>query len=907
MNNNIAYRSIFYTFVIALSIALFSGCESAGDEISLSGDDSIVGSRVSLVASQSGEESTRVENDLWESSDFIGVSTSDESEMNMCYMVESNGTMTNTDDDYVISVVGSKSYYAYYPYSNDLADDYIMSVDLSEQSTMSEDKFKSLDLMYSKQESVDASNPTVYLLFERKMVHIDVSLLIYGNTFDESGGITLSEVYTTGEFDIMTGSMVSTGSKSDLQLRVTSVEEGDPITLSDGTQQSVSIVTAEAYLIPMSNSSITFSYTSGSGNFSSLSFDSGSLVGGNNYKFIITEGVESYALDNISGSVIPAGNLWVISDSDPVVSSQFGGLQSALEAAGDSGISVSLLFLNLTELPSEALKGCTALVAVNIPDVTTINSYAFEGCSSLKYVEAPRLGSVAEYAFKGCSSLSSLSMESLTNVDDGAFSGCEALTALTFDNLESIGDSSFADCDGLTLFNAANISWVGSSAFAGCDALNKIILGNESTTGITNLVSGWVDSSRASSMQLTISPLLPSGVSVSGYTLSYADGTSNTFNSIDNQALTLSSFTTGMSASSLPETDYWVLMDSSASSSDSFAGLRYALNSLVSSSRSITLIFPSLTSLPSGALQNTNNFSSITAMSVSSIGSSALSGASSLTSVTLGSSGGTISSLVAGWITSAQSVTIDIQINSSLPSGVTIEDNLFCFGDEGDYSSLNYFKTINGVGLTLNTFDLIKSDPSYLPTTTEWYITESGTPEISAFDDLKTVLASVSSNITLIFSQLDGLPRGALSSAQNLYKVSLESATRIYYNALSSCTTLEIIDAPYVTTISDSAFSASINVKSISLPSAMVIGASLFRYMKQLESLDLGSETYVSLYDNECFESMFNTSTVTTLTICGRDKFTSDMSISDNELLFDTPDDKYNSQLKYSFKEIIEK
>ncbi len=242
-----------------------------------------------------------------------------------------------------------------------------------------------------------------------------------------------------------------------------------------------------------------------------------------------------------------------------------------------------------------------------------------------------------------------------------------------------------------------------------------------------------------------------------------------------------------------------------------------------------------------------------------------------------------------------------------MPSGVTIEDNLLCFGDEGDYSSLNYFKTINGVGLTLNTFELFKSNISYLPSTTEWYITESGTPEISAFDDLKTVLASVSSNITLIFSQLDGLPRGALSGAQNLYKVSLESATRIYYNALSSCTTLEIIDAPYVTTISDSAFSASINVKSISLPSAMVIGASLFRYMKQLESLDLGSETYVSLYDNECFESMFNTSTVTTLTICGRDKFTSDMSISDNELLFDTPDDKYNSQLTYKFKEIIEK
>ncbi len=896
MMYNIAYkyRSILYSFV--LSLVLLTGCERAGDEITLSAD--VVGG-ISLVASQSDESTTRVENNIWESTDFIGLSTLDESgaeseDVNMCYMVESNGTMTNTDEDYDISVINSKSYYAYYPYDKSIDND-IKSVDLSSQSTMSEAQFKSLDLMWAKQESISGYQPTVYLIFEKQMVHIDVTLFIYGNAFDDSSGITLSGVYSTGDFNIKSGEMTPTSAKGDLKLRVT-----DTLSLSDGS----TIVHAEGYMLPMSSSTIKFSYTSGTNNNASCIMSSGSLVAGNNYNFVITESIESHTLSQIDESNFPSGNFWVISDSGSVVSSQFGGLRSALETQAASLSEVSLLFLNLTALPSGALKGCTALESLSMPQVTTVNSYAFADCSSLTDLYAPCLEYVAGYAFSGCESLAISSLGSVNMVGDSAFKGCSSLVEIEAESVESIADNAFANCSNMKVCQLPNITWVGSGVFAGCDNLVEINLGEESETGITNLKSGWVDASQAGSIQLIISTILPSGVSVSGNTLSYADGSSDTFGSVENQSLTLSSF----DGDYVPDYDTWIIMDtgadSSAIDSSDFAGLRSALLS----KKSVTLIFPNLQTLPSEALKSTPNFSSIYLTSVTSIGEDALSGASSLRSVVLGSSGGAISSIDSGWLTTTESELIDLSIYSSLPSGVSISDNLLGFTASGT-TSYTYFKTINGTGLLLHSFQKFLSDSSSLPNSTEWYITESGTPSYTEFDDLQSVLKNVKSDITLIFAELEALPRTALDGTENLYKVSLPKATRIYYNALSECTSLQIVDAPCVTTVSDSAFARSTNLTSVSLPSAMVVGSSLFSYSMQMESIDLGSEAYVSSYDTDCFESMYLLSTK--LIICGQDKFTSDMSITNGNTLNFAPSQSSGSNINfgnsYTFSEIEEK
>ncbi len=919
MMYNIAYRSILSAslFVLVLSLSLLSGCERGGEDVALSCDDvpSAAVASVSLIASQSGddgdddgEQATRVESNLWESSDFIGVSTSDESEQNMCYMVEPNGEMTSTDNEYTISVIGSKSYYAYYPYQADMGEDNSVSIDVSEQSTMVEEQFKALDLMWTKQLDIDAYQPLVYLLFERQMVHVDLTLFIYDDTFDEASGINLNGVYTKGDFNVMTGDMTRSSAAGDLKLRVTTVDQSD-VTLNDGTTKSASRVTAEAYILPMDDATITFSYMNGSGGNATCTLNSGDLISGNNYKFNITEGIESYELSQIDGSATPAGNLWVISDSDPAVSSQFGGLRSALETINNTGSSVSLLFLNLSALPSGALRDCTALTAVDMPNVKTLNSYALSGCSSLSDLGTPQLEYVAGYAFEGCRALESVSMTSLNMVGEGAFEGCSTLDNLSFANLESIAARSFANCSALSIFDAPNVSWIGAEAFAGCANLKELTVGNESTAGITNLVRGWVDSSETQDIQLTISTMLPTGLSVSGNELIYANGESDTFSNIKNEALMLSDFTTGMNLSDIPTSNEWILMDSSVSSSSDFAGLRYVLNSLTGTSKSISLVFPNLATLPSGAFMDTQNLGAIDLMNITEIGADVFSGASSLRSITLNfASGDNTNSLDSGWITSAESEVIDLVINSTLPAGFTIQDNMLCLTDD---DSLSYFRSINGVGFTLSSFALfIGNDPLALPTTTEWYITESGTPLIAAFDDLKEALKRATSGITLIFAELDGLPNGALSEAENLYKVSLMKATRIYYGALSKCSTLEVVDAPYVTTVSESAFALSLNMKSVSLPSAMVVGSSAFQSMYQLESLDLGSSTYVSYYDKHCFDTMYNLSSLTTLTICGRDKFTSDMSISTSgtSLLFDNEGDEYGpAQISYTFKEIIER
>ena len=100
-------------------------------------------------------------------------------------------------------------------------------------------------------------------------------------------------------------------------------------------------------------------------------------------------------------------------------------------------IEVDLTRTTLTEIKSDAFKGCTALISVSLPDtLTSIKSSVFSRCTALSAVSLnSKLTTIEDSAFKGCTALISISLpESLTAVNNNSFDGCTELA-----NLEYLG------------------------------------------------------------------------------------------------------------------------------------------------------------------------------------------------------------------------------------------------------------------------------------------------------------------------------------------------------------------------------------------------------------------------------------------------------------------------------------
>ena len=140
-----------------------------------------------------------------------------------------------------------------------------------------------------------------------------------------------------------------------------------------------------------------------------------------------------------------------------------------------------ILLSNLTSIGTNAFSGCSGLTSIEIPDsVTSIGNYAFDGCSSLESVEIPSsVVSIGEGTFHYCSNLTSIDIPSgVTSIGNYTFRGCSALETVTFgDNsqLESIGGYAFDDCFNLTSITLpSSLTSIGQGAFNNCSSLTSI-------------------------------------------------------------------------------------------------------------------------------------------------------------------------------------------------------------------------------------------------------------------------------------------------------------------------------------------------------------------------------------------------------------------------------------------------
>ncbi|MBR2772164.1 MAG: leucine-rich repeat domain-containing protein, partial [Bacteroidales bacterium] len=89
---------------------------------------------------------------------------------------------------------------------------------------------------------------------------------------------------------------------------------------------------------------------------------------------------------------------------------------------------------SVKSIGNSAFSGCTGLMSITIPDsVTSIGNYAFENCRGLTSITIPdSVTSIGNYAFVGCTGLASITIpDSVTSIGDFAFYDCNNLTELT--------------------------------------------------------------------------------------------------------------------------------------------------------------------------------------------------------------------------------------------------------------------------------------------------------------------------------------------------------------------------------------------------------------------------------------------------------------------------------------------
>lgn len=137
----------------------------------------------------------------------------------------------------------------------------------------------------------------------------------------------------------------------------------------------------------------------------------------------------------------------------------------------------------ITSIGDNAFENLRRIETVTLPNtITNIGTEAFKGCSYLYDINIPSKASISDNAFVECQNLTFVHFgNELTKIGNGAFMGCKYLYDITIPSgVKNIGDNAFLGCYDLkTASLPESVTYIGTNAFSGCNNL-EIKINNKS-------------------------------------------------------------------------------------------------------------------------------------------------------------------------------------------------------------------------------------------------------------------------------------------------------------------------------------------------------------------------------------------------------------------------------------------
>jgi hypothetical protein len=145
---------------------------------------------------------------------------------------------------------------------------------------------------------------------------------------------------------------------------------------------------------------------------------------------------------------------------------------------------------SITAIRDSTFCGCSGLISITIGNgVTNVGNSVFSGCASLNSITIPiNVMAIGDSAFRDCSGLTSITIGSgVTSIRNFVFSGCTSLSSLAIPNgVTNLGYSSFSSCMSLNNITIPNSVYsIGAFAFSSCSNLTSIAI-PASVTNIGN-------------------------------------------------------------------------------------------------------------------------------------------------------------------------------------------------------------------------------------------------------------------------------------------------------------------------------------------------------------------------------------------------------------------------------------
>ena len=443
---------------------------------------------------------------------------------------------------------------------------------------------------------------------------------------------------------------------------------------------------------------------------------------------------------------------------------------------------------SVTSIGGSAFTNCGGLTSIIIPDsVTSIGVNAFYNCYGLTSIAIPEsVTDIGNQAFSSCSELEKIEVASgntkyhssgncLIETDSKKLiAGCKTSVIPTDGSVTSIGDSAFSDCYGLTSITIPDsVTSIGDGAFMSCTDLASITI-PDSVTSMGGSVFYGCDSLKSINIGVGIQEVswLPNGVSLT-VTISK-----------DNPNLATDGKAIFAKANDKLTVSKYI-------SADTTYDMPSAVNGL------------SVTSIGSSAFSDCSNLTSIIIPnSVATIGSSAFSNCSNLTSITISESVKIIPENAFEYCTSLTSITIPNSVTSIGTAAFSGCSNLTSIIIPDSVTSIEFCAFDNCTSLTAVEFGA----NSKLESIGTCAFRSTGLTTITIPDSVKRIEHW-----------------GTFSDCTSLTSVVFKgnNITKISEQCFENCSSLESIVLPSsVTTIEEGAFSGCSKLTTIYVDSA---------------------------------------------------------------------------------------